>query len=161
MNTIGFIAGGDLYELGSRSDVELFFEAIRNFAVPKRPEQQWDLITDRLYKRYLAKEDLSRAQGLMDCAETLLEQEPSVNLTSLPSAMFATVARNDAGTLADVFHKFFDRFRRAVESAQSFDTRWGEYIPLKIGHTDVPNFILDRDRPTEQYDKLTGQPFWI
>lgn len=56
-----------LCELGSVTDVRFFFDCLNVYVVSKHSQQNWSLISDRLYKRY------SRLHGL-DAALTLMEQ---------------------------------------------------------------------------------------
>lgn len=157
---IGFMAGADLYELGSEYDVELFFDAIRYLVAPRFPDLNWDVVTDRLYKRYLKEDELDQAQEALRVAERTLQLEFASRLATLPNADQADVANGSTGTAGDVFRDYFEKFRSAVESAKSFKANWGEYVPLKIGRTDIPEFAVDRDRPTNSYDALVGRPLW-
>ncbi len=160
-DNIGFMAGADVYRLGLEADVALFFDAINLLVIPKCPGRRWSVITDRLYKRYVAEQDLPEAQELMNVAQDVLMREPAVQLARLQNAAMSSIDTTGPGTVADVFRSFFEKFGHAVDSAQSFNARWGEYVPLKIGHAGVPDFITDRDRPEESYDTLTGPPFWV
>lgn len=65
MRKTGFHGDPSIYELGPASDVVLFFARLRDYAEQDHPEQDWSLLTDRLYRRYLRQEELEPALALM------------------------------------------------------------------------------------------------
>ncbi|WP_134167095.1 hypothetical protein [Paraburkholderia caballeronis] len=66
MRKIGFNGGGLLYELGLASDVSLFFDCLGADTQEANHEQDWSLLTDRLYRRYLRLDELEPAFALME-----------------------------------------------------------------------------------------------
>lgn len=64
-------------------------------------------------------------------------------------------------TLADVFIKYFECFNCCVESAKGFFDDWNIYQPVKIVISDLSEFMVDKNRPLENYDDLSGDPFWF
>jgi hypothetical protein len=60
-NKYGYVGGGTIYSLGSLSDMILFFDCIKFYVPLKYPNENFDVILDRLYKRYLKLEELDEA----------------------------------------------------------------------------------------------------
>jgi len=168
----GFIGGCDAYELGPVKDMVLFFDCIDyfvvNFAVKHHPKQDWCLLTDRLYRRYrryLRLEELDVARELMQQVKEIFsklasdevdwrwEMQGDINQTWLDARQ---------PTLDIIFSKYFEKFNEAVDSAIHFNKKYGEYFPPRISITNSIIFVLERDRPLEQYDALaaTDEPFW-
>ncbi|MEP6637633.1 MAG: hypothetical protein ABJB97_12990 [Acidobacteriota bacterium] len=162
MRTIGFFGGPTISELGPVADVQLFFDCINSLVVPAAPDRNWSLLTDRLYRRYLRREELVPAQALMDEVQTRFSTIPSstVNWSNITTS--AAVSRLDPSkaTLAEVFSAYFDRFARCRESAEIFFHTWQSYQPLKIVIVDLPDSVTDQDRLPEEYESLEGEPFW-
>ncbi|PQQ34073.1 hypothetical protein C6H69_06865 [Photorhabdus luminescens] len=97
-------------------------------------------ILDRLYKKYIRQYELEKISFLVK------------------------KIRNDFLTDSEMcFIKYLDGIDTCIESAKLFYSSWGIYQPLKIGITDVPHYIDDKDRPLEQYDALgpDDPPFWL
>jgi len=63
---IGVMGGNSIYELGPLKDIVLFFDCIEYFVVKHHSEQDWSLLTDRLYRRYLRLEELETTRKLME-----------------------------------------------------------------------------------------------
>lgn len=66
MRKIGFHGGHTIYELGPAPDMMLFFDCLKTYAEQDHPEQDWSLLTDRLYRRYLRREEIDKASTLME-----------------------------------------------------------------------------------------------
>jgi hypothetical protein len=162
MRTIAFFGGPTISELGPVADVQLFFHCIRSLVVPAAPDRNWSLLTDRLYRRYLRREELAPAQALMDEVQKRFGAIPSSTVDWGDITASAAVSRLDPSkaTLAEVFSAYFERFARCRESAEIFFETWQRYQPLKIGIADLPDSVADQDRPLEEYESLQGKPFW-
>ncbi len=71
---IGIKGGSSLCELGTTSDVQLFFDCIEKYTMPNNPEENWDLLMGRLYKRYLNKETVNESIYLIKIVQTSFKQ---------------------------------------------------------------------------------------
>jgi hypothetical protein len=162
MRTIGFVGGPTISELGPVADVQLFFDCICSLVAPAAPDRNWSLLTDRLYRRYLRREELAPAQALMDEVQKRFGAIPSSTLDWSDITASAEASRLDRSKakLAEVFSAYFERFARCRESSELFFQTWQSYQPLKIVITDLPDYFTDEDRPPEEYDSLEGEPFW-
>lgn len=164
MRVIGIDGGHSVYETGTTSDVVLFFECLDYFVVQDNPGQDWTLLTDRLYRRYLRLEDLNPAAIL------LKEVEGIFNKTSSSEVAWKQDLIGDRGktwldpsraNLADVFLGFFDNFKKAKESSLSFFEAFKIYQPVKIVPTDLAGIATEKVRSLQEYDALEGDPFWL
>jgi hypothetical protein len=137
--------------------------------VAKHSEQDWSLLSDRLYKRYLRLNELDAALILMEEVRKIFAALPSnaIDWQDYEATKATTNNRLDTskGTLADVFEKFFEKFMRCCESAkisyEMFKSYVGyEYEPVRFIVTDIPWSTAENMRPLEEYDALDGEPFW-
>ncbi|KGM27782.1 MULTISPECIES: hypothetical protein [Photorhabdus] len=136
MKYVGFMGGSSMVELDSPSDMINFF----TFLYSKVNDCESKKILDRLYKKYIRQYELEKISFLVK------------------------KIRNDFLTDSEMcFIKYLDGIDTCIESAKLFYSSWGIYQPLKIGITDVPHYIDDKDRPLEQYDALgpDDPPFWL
>lgn len=163
MKTIGLYGGSSLLELGPAADVQLFFDCVNRFVVPKKPECNWDIVTDRLYRRYLRAEELPVADKILNIARCVLvtvsTSEVDWGYISAPSSVTRLDPRKQ--TLGEVFSDYFEKFSRCRESAETFYKTFKTYQPVKIVVTDIPAFVTDKKRSPEEYDALSGAPFWV
>lgn len=170
MRTIGLAGGSLLCELGSKTDIHLFFDCLNTYVVSKYLEQDWSLLSDRLYKRYLRLNELDAALALMEQVRKKFAALPSnaIDWQDYEGTKATTNNRLDTtkGTLADVFERFFENFVRCSESAKNsyemFKSYAGyKYEPVRFIVTDIPWFTAENMRPLEEYDALDGESFWV
>ncbi len=162
MRLFGFHGGSSIRELGSVSDMVLFFECINFYAAKKYPETDWSLLTDRLYRRYLRLEELDEAVKLMSKVKEIFSTLPN-SAIDWPEDFDLTKTRLDKNlsTLENIFEKYFRGFFYCVKSAQLHYETFKSYKPVRTGTTDTPYYIDDKNRPLEEYDQLEGKPFWL
>jgi hypothetical protein len=159
MPIVGVMGGNSLCELGTVDDVQFFFDCIGKFVV-ERNEAKWTVITDRLYRRYLKPEELPIAGNLLLEIE---EKFKTINPKDAGLAKCLTAeSRLDpsAPTLADLFTKFFQQIMKCKRSSELFFETWKKHQEVRIVISDMPRFINDKARKLEEFDKLTGEPFW-
>lgn len=171
MKVIGFSGGGSICELGSISDVVLFFDCLEMFSKWKYPSEDWSLLTDRLYRRYLRFEELDAASERIGRAKILFSELPvsavEWNDNFLRDAEKTRLSPSSATTLLDVFGKYFSLFFHCAESAKisydSFKSYPGyQYQPVRLIPTDNPWAMLEHQRSLNEYDELgpNDLPFW-
>jgi len=162
---VGFIDVHSVYELGPVKDMILFFDCIDYFVVKHHPEQDWSLLTDRLYRRYLRLEELELARKLMQQVKEIFSKLASDEVDwgqGIQGDVNQTWLDARQPTLDIIFSKYFEKFNEAVDSALYFTKANGEYFPVRISITSSFIFFLESNRPLEQYDNLTAtdEPFW-
>lgn len=162
MRNIGFSGGGFTGQVGTVSDAILFFDCVNYFALSARPDLDWSLLTDRLYRRYIALEDTENAQALMDELERIFNATPSSEI-NWATEVVRSVLNPGLPTLADVFAKYFKFFRLCAESAILFHRSWNSVDPLRTIISDMPNTIAEEKRPLPEYDAIgtDDKPFWL
>lgn len=166
MRKIGFDGGHTVYELGPVSDVVLFFECLNSFVVSQYPDQDWSLLTDRLYRRYLRREELERSFALMERARSIFSTLPSASVEwdeGLQTDRDKTWLDSRQDTLGAIFSRYFDLFSKAKDSAISFLDEFGIYQPVRVLVSDMPALIVEKKRPLNEYDALglSDLPFWL
>jgi hypothetical protein len=162
MRNVGFCGGSSIRELGPVSDVTLFFDCVTAFAVPSTDEN-WLLVTDRLYRRYVRLDDLDETSRLMrkvreafsDVSKAAVDWSGLDVLPSLSTRLDVTKA-----TLDLVFSNYFEQFEYCASSAKLFYESWKIYQPVKVAISDMPAFMTEKKRPLEAYDHLDGLPYW-
>ncbi len=134
MKNIGFMGGSSIFETGTVQEMIDFFDYLSGVNIPDLDKE----LIGSLYKKYIRYQDLDRFENLI----TELKKSSSAESKYL---------------------KYFDAIITCIESAKMFYNSWEIYQPLKVGFTDMPYCIDDKDRPQELYDALTGDdlPFWL
>ncbi|RBH85820.1 hypothetical protein BRL93_22910 [Xanthomonas oryzae pv. oryzae] len=166
MRTIGINGGHTTYDLGTPSDVVLFFDCINAFVSGKYPGKEWGILTDRLYRRYLRFDDLERCSELMELVKTEFNDISASSIKWDKSTLDGdgkTFLAFRSSNLSDVFRRYFEAFSKAKESAKSFYDEFNIYQPVRILVSDLPNLVIEKMRPLEDYDSLEqdATPFWL
>ncbi|WP_028219020.1 hypothetical protein [Paraburkholderia oxyphila] len=165
MRKIGFDGGHSIYELGPAPDVALFFDCLNAYTEEANHEQDWSLLTDRLYRRYLRWEELGPALAMMDQVREIFAKRPAKTSVEWDAAMLANPEKSwlnpEQSTLADVFSKYFENFAGACGSAKSFFDAFNIYQPVRVVISDLAGFARDKNKPLAEYDALEGKPFWL
>lgn len=166
MKIVGFDGGHTVYELGPISDVQLFFDCLQECLVPRNPDTDWTLLTDRLYRRYLRHAELEPASALMSRARTVLLSVPagSMDWARRESGDLAVSWLDMGGeSLGDVFSRYFQLFTKAKASALSFLSEFGIYQPVRVISSSLPLLAIEKDTPLDWYDELASnaKPFWV
>lgn len=161
MKNVGFYGGSSLRELGPSADVALFFECLDTYVA--KGSGSWDLLKDRLYRRYLKEDELNEASALMRKVKEAFAELPSSsvdwgNLLNVPNQ---TRLDPHQSNLMQVFFSYFEAFDYCVESAIVFLKSWNIYQPVRLVVSDLPDFMNEKKRLLEQYDDLEGSPFWL
>lgn len=136
MKNIGFMGGSSMVELGSASEMADFFTC---FFSNLRKDRNREVL-ERLYKKYVRIEELDEVvQMTKDLKEDLLPD------------------------IRNKYSKYISAIEICIESAKIFYESWGNYQPLKVGRTDIPFYLDDKERPMEQYDELRQDdlPLWL
>ncbi|EPK8019648.1 hypothetical protein KKI84_000727 [Providencia rettgeri] len=134
MKSIGFMGGSSIFETGTVQEMIDFFDYLSGENIPDLEKE----LIDSLYRKYIRYQDLDRFENLI------------------------TELKKSSGSESK-YLKYFDAIITCIESAKMFYNSWEIYQPLKVGFTDMPYCIDDKDRPQELYDALTEDdlPFWL
>lgn len=135
MKHVGFIGGSSMVELESPLKMIDFIDFLNQKVISNEEKE----VVERLYKKYVRFEQLNIVLSMIERIKK-----------NLPSNM-------------DYFSKYLDGMETCVNSATIFHDSWKIYRPLRIGFTDIPDYIYDKERPLEQYDALgpNDPPFWV
>ena len=160
MRMIALTGGSSVIDIGSVADVELFFECINALVVPLHPDLDWHPIHDRLYRRYVRRDELPAAQACMERIQRTFATLPahSVDWSAIDPAQTKLAWRH--GSLADVFAAWFAAFTHCCESAELFQQDFGIYQPVKLIPSAMPRMFTEKKRSPADYDAIEGDPFW-
>ncbi|WP_226980529.1 hypothetical protein [Xanthomonas sp. LMG 12459] len=163
---IGINGGHTTYDLGTPSDVVLFFDCINAFVVRKYHGKEWGLLTDRLYRRYLRLDDLERCSELMGLVKITFSEISASSIEwnkSILNVDGKTLLAFRSSNLSGIFYNYFEAFSKAKESAMSFYDEFNIYQPVRILVSDLPNLVIEKMRPLKDYDSLEkdATPFWL
>lgn len=162
LKRVGFDGGSFLFELGPPTDVLVFFRCVQAFADEAYRQHGRQVIPQRLYGRYLRKNELTIASDEMNCIKTFFSRIvcSTVDWLALEHRSANTELDLAQPTLADVFSRYFDGFEKCVESANVFFETWGIYQPVRIVICDMPDYMTEKKRPLAEYDGNEDAPFW-
>lgn len=160
---VGFYGGGSICELGPKEDILVFFKCFDIFVAQREHQIDYNLLSDRFYKRYLRFEELDQASAQMKHVKKTFKQISSdaVNWKNIGLNLASTKLDLKKITLAEVFARYFECFDHCVESAKLNLATFGFYQPVRPLITDQPWFMLEKRRPLSEYDALEGLPFWL
>jgi hypothetical protein len=160
---IGIYGGNSVYQLGPYHDAAAFFKCLDRFIPETRSDGAFDVITDRLRRKYIRKDELDSAVNVLDAIRSKLETVANRNVNWLRLGVDEDLTKlNLSGhTIALVFEGFFSAFMKARESAISFFETFKIYQPVRIVFADMPDFMDDIDRPLAEYDQNDSLPFWL
>lgn len=158
MKTIGFDGGANLAELGDVKDVESFFYCINKYS--SSGLINFSLITERLYKHYIALDDLDSALNVMIEIRVAFKKvdTSSVNWEGLIGE--DTRLDTQKPNLEAVYTRYFNAFIDVVEMAKLCSSELGFYRPVKIVVTDTPYYMSYDKLSLEEYDAVVGKPLW-
>ncbi len=160
--TVGFFGAGYVIALSTREEMQSFFELIKRHVVSEWPQENWSLITDRLYRRYVHLEDSDDARALMRIAAERFATLPF----DYEDPALADISREnslidwDAGTLHEAYNDYFDAFED-VASGIDLSDFWDGIQPVRILIADKPIVYSEMDRPLHIYDDMDGPPLWL
>lgn len=166
MRNVAFSGGNAVGQLGPVSDVVLFFDCINHFAADEQPNVDWSVLTDKLYRRYIDTNHLDQARARMVDLKEVFAKTPS-SAVEWNSAMAGDRSKSildpSGSTLADVFAKYFEHFEWCAASSMAFHETWGSQVPIRTIISDMPQMLVDSDRPLAQHDALSPDdpPFWL
>ena len=165
----GFIGGGSIFNLGTDSDMQLFFDCISYYVLPKYPDQNWSLITDRLYRRYLKLEELDAAVALMKLVEKEFKQldREAFDWSKILSGQVKSDLDRAKSTLFEIFGKYFEAFYESIECAirnyEWFKSNSNyEYEPVMVTISTIPYCVSYSMIPLSVFDNLQPdeKPIW-
>lgn len=164
MKNVGILAAMTISVLGPASDVDCFFKSIVFFLEGGKRGSKYPLVTERLYRRSLSNNELA---GLKMDLEGVRTEFNSIPASSFDISAFWVDKEHtrlilSGNTLADIFSRFFEIIFDAVECSDVFYKEFDEYVPLRIGFADAPDYILDLNRSEDLYNSLASDdlPFW-
>ena len=167
MHIIGIAGGGTVWSLGTAQEIQLFFDCIETYVVKSFPNENWELITDRLYKRYLRPQELDVAVEKMKMIQKVFATIPNnaVDWTDYAVLDEEYHLNQYAKTLDEIFKKYFEAFYDCVEAAKlSYESYTQnpdfEYERVFFLISEIPWSFVEKERLDEDYDNLQGDPFW-
>lgn len=166
MRNIAFCGGNAVGELGPVSDVVLFFDCIKSFAEFERPDLDWSVLTDKLFRRYVDIDSLDQAKARMAEVKKQFSRVPATAVEwneAMAGDPSKTALDRSLATLADVFAKYFEHFDWCARSSNLFHETWGYEVPIRTIVADMPGMLVDSQRPLAEHDVLspTDKPFWL
>lgn len=161
---IGFVGGGIICNLGTTSDLQLFFDCIEFYVAPKYPTQDWSVLTDRFYRRYLRLDELDNAVTLMKQVEKEFKQldNNAIDTDEIKSSEIKSDLDLTKKNLFDIFSKYFKSFYSCVESAKMEYKTFELYRPIMISITTIPYLMNYKQIPLYIFDELKPdeKPIW-
>lgn len=165
MRNVGIHAAMTLAEIGPVSDVKAFFDLVVSLLEDRVRGSKYFFVSDKLYKRSLAYNDLYKVKEELNSIETEFSSIHSISINWLLVGIDDESTRLNLSNkyLSEVFQRLFKAFNEVLECTEAYYQSFKEYIPIRIGFTDAPYYIDDINRSSEQYDALGPEdlPFWL
>jgi len=168
---VAIVGSCDIHGVGPANDAVLFFDCIDWFVVPKYPNQDWSLITDKFYKRYLRLEELEPARKLMDkirkIFSTVSSSEVEWREDWQQEDCDKTTLNSKLPTLDLIFLEFFEGFDNVFNSIMYDFNNYGIHHTMRLAICNGSHGLMaattEQFRPLKQYDSLgdTDKPFWM
>ncbi len=154
-----------LAELGPVTDVKGFFNIVVSLLENDVRCSKYPWVTENLYRRSLGYDEAYKVKEELNSIKAELSSIPSNSINWVSFGIDKTRTRLSLGekNLSDVFKNFFEAFDEALECTEIYYKTCNEYIPIRIGCTDIPYYMDDVNRSSEEYAAL-GQndlPFWM
>jgi len=159
MKTIGFNGGSLLSELGCARDVESFFYWIDQSINPEQVDNI-NVITQRLYRHYVAMEELDVAIDVMSEIRMIFRTIDAKSLNWENIVEENSKLNTASDSLEITYEDYFERFSKVVESAKCFYDEWNIYQAVKIIVTDMPEYMNYKKLSLDKYDSVVGKPLW-
>lgn len=165
MKNIGILGAMTIHSLGAAPDVECFFKAIVMLLEGGEKGSRYPFITVRLYSHSLKKDEMHELKRSLESvrAEFSKISARDFDATSVGVDEKSTRLILNSDTIASVFANYFEALLDAIECSYVFYEEFKEYVPLRIGFTDVPDYIYDVNRSDELYESIGADelPFWL
>ncbi len=164
MKSVALLYAMSISLLGTRSDVECFFEALRHSIIIKS-SHELPFLTDKLYRRSIEFDDFVGFKGDVNNAKALLQKIPTsdVDLSFIGFNPSGTYLRINGQNLFDVFSKIFFVLFDAIEANELFLKEFGEFVSIRIGGAEAPQYLIDQRRPAADYADMRNDevPYWL
>ncbi len=167
-NGVGITGGGMIRYLGNKEEMQEFFHLIDRYTKEYDSNTDYNLILDRLYKRYLKLEELEETKRLLNRIQNIFFKIPcdAEYIRFLNTNMESSSVNFKAKNLKEFFEEYFYIILKTIDSAifdHEYYKKKGEfsYRRVRITKQDIVQHTIDEMRPNEIYDNLEGEPYWI
>jgi hypothetical protein len=160
---VGIRGGSSAFGLGRQSDIQALFELIKRYAV-NEDHKDWSILTERLYRHYIGREDWDRAMVLVKEVGSAFSKVPTESVDWKTLIDGETKLDPAMPTLAHVFERFFEAFDHTLESARLWDnSEDGFYKPIHLTWVKFPDDIYFGTKylSLESLDTIQGDPVWM
>lgn len=166
--SIAISGGGIMLEIGSEVEMQMFFNAIAKYSKIHDPNTDYNVILDRLYKRYLKLEEVSLANALLKRIQIIFTKivVPQEYIDFAIKNAQATSFHVKSNNLSEYFRRYFATAQSAIQNAlynHESKKKAGKfsYRKVLISHSDIVSSTIAKMRPDELYDSLEGEPYWM
>jgi len=164
MKNVALLYAMSISLLGTKSDVACFFGVLRHSIVMKSSHDM-PFLTDKLYRRSIEREDFLGFISDVNKAKSLLQNTPAsdVDLNLIGFNPKGTYLRINEHNLFDVFSKIFGVLFDAIEANELFLKEFGEFVSIRIGGAEAPQYLIDQMRPVSAYAAMKDDevPYWL
>ncbi len=164
MNKIALLYAMSISVLGTRSDVKCFFNTLSH-SIERSASDNLPFLTEKLYRKSIEIEDFSGFRGDVCKARDLFQNllTADIDLTQMGLVASDTCLNIAASSLFEVFSKIFHVLFDAIEANEVFLSEFGEFISIRIGGAEAPQYLIDQMRPVAAYSSITETdvPYWL
>ena len=158
----GLYGGGHLLVLGTKNDMTSFYRLIHHYC---KDIENIELISDRLYKKYVKKDDVDKTLDVMYLIGESFKKVSIESLENKKDYIIDSALNWKKDTLFDVYAKVFDRFPHIIQMFKYFleDVGFDSDVLIKTVIASIPYTDWIKELPQELFDNLTDEdePFWM
>ncbi|MBI3198871.1 MAG: hypothetical protein HYZ40_15475 [Rhodospirillales bacterium] len=162
MSNVAAFGGSLIKQIGTRSEIAAFFELI-NRHKEKSIVGDLALVTDRLYRRTVAREDLDALAGQLDECRRIFRAVPVVpgSWDEFNLGEKSVGLDRRASNLAAAFHSVFSALDRVLEGAQYDKRHLGYDRPIRLQAFEGPKSYEHQYMKSEEFEKPDIRPIWL
>ena len=158
----GLYGGGHLLVLGTKNDMTSFYRLIHHYC---KDIENIELISDRLYKKYVKKDDVDKTLDVMYLIGESFKKVSIESLENKKDYIIDSALNWKKDTLFDVYENIFKGFSEiTIDFNYSIeDYGFSSKLLIKTVIVNIPYTNWIKELPQELFDNLTDEdePFWM
>lgn len=163
--SVGIVGGGNLSSIGNGQEVQAFFDVVAKHCCGNLPDDLLSMVTERLYRGSVRPNEFDALEAAWKLVFDELSKVTSLEQDLKPFKSEVALGKIDttAPNLSAAFLVIFDYLISAINRSRTRIEKYGtsDKVRIRIGHTSVPLCYVTKDMTDDEFDKSSGEPFWL